>query len=250
MIIYVDDRKGSAELAPKIRKMGPEVKLGRYNSADMWFWGVGPQDTNVKIGIERKTITDLIDSIRTERLLGEKGQYDKLVQDYQRVYLVVEGITRLNEDGFLEMLSSRGQWIRVYGDNKRTPVLGAQIDNFLNTVLEFTELRVIRTSTPKETAAWCVSTYNWWNKDYESHSSHKGVYRGALDTTAMITRDRHTPFSALMLMNVKMLGREKAMEARDLFGSVESMMDVSEKTWMTTIGPTLGKRIYQKLRER
>ena len=105
MTILIDNRKGSAELAKYIDS---PTKLLTLEYADFAFQGNGPNG-QVSIGIERKSIRDLISSILTGRLSGH--QLIGLVNSYDYVSIVVDGPTKTGTDGYMRIPKGRGKWV-------------------------------------------------------------------------------------------------------------------------------------------
>src|SRR3989304_2010126 len=96
-MVLVDDRVGSAGLADLLK----DAILTTLEYGDCAFSGNGPNGI-IKIGVERKAISDLIQSINSGRLSGH--QLPGLLETYDRVYLLVEGQWRGNrKDGIVEV---------------------------------------------------------------------------------------------------------------------------------------------------
>jgi ERCC4-type nuclease len=128
------------------------------------------------IGLERKRIGDLVQSVRERRLSGH--QLPGLMNCYSYVYLVVEGIFRPSDRGELE--ERRGQGWRGMGVRYR------EINNHLATLEMMCGVVVRRTSTAQETATLIVDLYKWWSeKEWAKHKSHCQIY--APDPASMVT---------------------------------------------------------------
>ena len=82
-MILVDDRIGAVEIAPLLGS--PNVTC-RLEFADFAWSGNGP-DGQVDIGVERKSLLDLLASMTTGRLSGH--QMVGLTAQYDWVYLLV-----------------------------------------------------------------------------------------------------------------------------------------------------------------
>ena len=179
-MIEVDYRIGSINLLPLITALSVPATEAHLDSADFAFWGNGPNEAPIRIGIERKTVPDLLDSLRSERFVG--GQLPTLLADHARVYLFVEGPMRRSwrEEGMIEYRVESGQkeqggggfsdWTTGFGNGVNWYYVMARLAS-----LEEIGVRVRRPATMSDTAAQVVSLYQWWNKPYAEHSSHHAV---------------------------------------------------------------------------
>jgi ERCC4-type nuclease len=124
------------------------------------------------VGIERKKIHDLIDSMTTGRLSGH--QLIGMLKTYNVIYLVVEGLWQSSpKDGTLQVYKKKG-WQTVRHGKRR--YMGREISNFLNTLSIITNVKVVRTSNAKQTGLWLSDTYSWWAKPWNKHTSYKELY--------------------------------------------------------------------------
>ena len=90
-VVSVDDRMGSGEVAPILRGLHVPVKVERMDSADFAFEGNGPKGRCL-VGIERKKVKELIQSIESGRFEGE--QLPKMVKT-QQDWLTLEQMQKL-----------------------------------------------------------------------------------------------------------------------------------------------------------
>lgn len=135
--------------------------------------GNGPTDM-IYVGIERKRLSDLVDSIRTERLSGH--QLGGLLDYFNVVWLIVEGIFRCGPNGDLQIPRQRGQrtvWESYYCG--RTPILYEEVDNFVTT-MQMAGMNYKRTAGPDETVKVVVDLYRWFSKEWKEHKGHLGIY--------------------------------------------------------------------------
>jgi ERCC4-type nuclease len=121
-MIFVDRRTGSVDLKPLLqtRSILTDLEYG-----DVSFSG-NDQERSYNIGIERKRIRDLINSITTGRLSAH--QIPGMLKAYDRSYLIIEGVWKgdrrtrellLSNDGgrtFRSLYQGNRQWsdMRVY----------------------------------------------------------------------------------------------------------------------------------------
>lgn len=169
-MLLVDYRSGSKELIEPLRRMGLTVDETDLHSGDIAFIGRGEKGVPIWIGIEFKTLTELMQSMRTGRLTGH--QLLKMQDDFRFKYLFIEGLLRMNEHGQLLRRSGRGTWKpmpgalpiselfkRLFSLTMGTGTLWSIFDNRALT------LRAI------------VDLYRTWtDKDQDQHRSHLAMY--------------------------------------------------------------------------
>lgn len=241
-MIYIDPRVGSKELLPLFPKN--MACLSRLQFADAAFLGRGPDDVPVYIGIERKRILDLLDSMCTGRLSGY--QIPGLLSSYTTVYLVIEGIWRPNpKSGLLEKIAGRGEW-KPIKLGQRT-FMAREIYNYLNTMALFQGVYIWFTSNGRQTAILIQSLYHWWNdKPFSAHSSHEKVH-----TPAVKLRVRKRNIVEKIASELPGIGYEKSRLVGEKFSTVLEMVLANEKDWKSIpgIGKTLSQRIVKLLQE-
>lgn len=175
MTIYVDDRAGSVNLIPYLRALCSTVRVekGRYD-ADVEFAGnisTGP----APIGIEYKTLSDCLTSMTDGRLTGT--QLPRMRESYPRRYLLIEGPTRVSDDGILEtkvfdVKTRRFVWAPARG-RKGEGWMASEFWGRLESITEFFGARYDRTYDIRESARWILAKYRYWQKDYDQHSSYQ-----------------------------------------------------------------------------
>lgn len=253
-MILLDDRVGSIELLPLFRPFGIDVETTRLDSADAAFMGYGAQG-DCMIGIERKRITDLIQSMREKRLSG--FQLPKLLADYEHVFLLIEDMFRPGLNGELQTWQGNSFRALYTGGSKSggKPMMYAEVDNYLNTLALQTGVQVRRAATPQETVAQIVNLYKWFQKKWSDHHSHTQVY-------APVPTPKKAQFRHRELTDKQKLCRDFAAQipgidtkceaVMDKFGTTRRMFEASEFEWkqIPGIGDLLAKRITKLLRER
>jgi ERCC4-type nuclease len=159
-MIVVDSRTGSKELLPLLRQMGVQADLGGYIAADFQFEGHGEKPLEpIIVGVERKTVQDMIGSIRERRLLG--AQLPEMARAYQVVEIIMEGTWRRNRDtGLVEVPTGAGKWVVARGSMHHE-----ELAHFLMRLQDLGIL-VWRTFDERETAAWLKARYNHYQQPY------------------------------------------------------------------------------------
>ncbi len=172
-MILIDDRVGSKDLFPFLTDC---AELTRLEFGDCCWIGNGEDENGeeeiITVGVERKNVNDLINSIDTGRLSGH--QLEGLLRSYQVCYLVIEGNFRSGDDGNLECYR-RGNWQTETRTGGKPRHYG-EISNFINTLAIVCNMQIRQTNSPKETAHLVRWLYNWWQKPYHSHNAHKAIY--------------------------------------------------------------------------
>jgi ERCC4-type nuclease len=177
MTILLDYRIGSKELLPHFKPYDVPVELSTLDFGDLAFWGNG-HDGPVLVGIELKNISDLVSSMRSNRLSGH--QLPGLMNMYGFVIVIVQGIWQCGKNGEVETIGHGGKWWPLRIGSR--PVLYREVDHYLATLEHRCGIVVKYTSNAGQTAAFVISRYHWWNdKDWHKHDSHEAIYNGYQD---------------------------------------------------------------------
>lgn len=233
-MILVDSRVGSAEIAPLLRN--PMVCFLEY--ADFAFSGNGPSGP-VNIGIERKTLMDFLQSMTTGRLSGH--QIIGLTQQYDWVYLLVEGIWRPDRHtGILQRIGRNGKWAAVAQGSRR--FMARDIYNFINTLQVMCNIVTVTTSNQWETAMWLTAIHGWWQKGWGKHKSHlqfqKPVAHATLRKPNLVTR---------MASQLTGVGWDKARKLGEQFPTIMDLVETTEEELMEIDG--IGSKMAQQIME-
>ena len=237
-MILIDDRTGSAELAPFIKT---PTAITRLEYGDFSFVGNGP-DGPVVVGVERKTVMDLVSSIASGRLSGH--QMVGLIEDYDWVYLIVEGQWKADyRTGVLYRLNNNNRWVKVRLGRRVFKAFG--IYNFLNTVRVMCDIIIVKVNDMHETALWLDGTYKWWDKPWEMHKSHSQFQ--VRQKHASLVKPSLTTRIAKEFSGV---GWDKAIAVGDLFNSPLELAQatVDELMRVPGIGKVLAHTMYKEVR--
>jgi hypothetical protein len=174
-VLYVDTAVGSKELEPILRRRGVNCRLFPRLPADFALVGSGPKGAEWKIGVERKTLGDLGSSLLMNRLFGT--QLPRMVEEYQRIWLVVEGIFRPGDDDAIEVWRPGRRGVAGSWSLARVPLTWSQLQGWLLSFDEATngKGRRWKTSSETETALWLGALLRWWSKRYERHAGHVAI---------------------------------------------------------------------------
>lgn len=246
MSILVDPRIGSGDLVPTLRALGCPVESQSLDFADCAFVGNGPGGKPVLVGIELKQLDDILACVTSGRFSGH--QLPGLVETYEEVYLVIEGIYRPNpKDGVLE--SRHGKDWRPVTIGHRSWMY-RDFESFLTTIEIRGGVRLRRTSSRPETARMVAALYGWWQTGVDEHTSHLAIDRTtqiALEqfmlrgTTANLLGERPKAPSLRHRIAVELpgLGIRKGGMAAGHFPSVKAMIMASPNEWARL--PGIGK---------
>lgn len=147
---------------------GRNVSMG-----DAVFSGLGPSGL-LQVAFERKRLTDFIACMKDRRLSRQLKDMREVCQ-YERIYVVLEGIWRPNLSGMAEVLNGDGRWHPLYSARGGEGITFDQIDGFMQSISEV-GVTVHRTANTQETAMFYVSRYRWWQKQYHLHHAMDGIY--------------------------------------------------------------------------
>lgn len=237
--VVVDNREGSMDLLPHLRSAGLEAEPGRLEFGDLFFTGSGPRGV-VRVGVEVKKLRDLLNSMRSGRLMGH--QLPGMSQHYDFVFLLVEGVWREGDQGMLEE-PVRGGWREVRLGT--SGFLWREVEGFLNTAELVCGVRVRRSQRIQETAAVVKALHHWFGKEWREHGSHRVIYS--------------PPPDQVMLYNpsvVRRVAKELPGVGWDRSGAIESryksVVDLCCASWkelaqIPGIGEVTAKRVVRAL---
>jgi ERCC4-type nuclease len=251
--ILLDRRKGSGELQGLFSQHGATVRLSDLDAGDIAFEGLGPSGLCL-IGIERKALADMLDSIQNGRYSGI--QLPKLLRDYDYRYLFVEGVWRSGPDGLLEVLSGAraewAKWMPLKRGRARTPLHSA-LDNWLSSQELRTPVKVKRTCSPEDTVATVLNLWHLWNDEvWAAHHSHLSFYEpepqdgyGHIYRPGLVRR---------VAKELEGVGWKRSSLVAGKFRSVREMALADVRDWVikgtkavSGIGPKLAKSIHDEL---
>lgn len=236
-MIQLDNRVGSRELKRVMPKQ--LIQLTRLEYADAAFLGHGATGDEL-IGIERKVIRDLINSMTSGRLSGH--QLPGLLNSYNHVYIIVEGLWRIGRaSGLIEVPRARGRWITLtLGTRTFT---GREILSYCNTLTICTGVHVIHTATMHETGQHIAALHRWWNKPWEKHKSHMVAKQ---PETVSLTK--HTLLRRVAAQ-IPGVGWERARDIDAAFPTVAALIDAKPEqlTQIPGIGEKMAQRIHSAL---
>jgi hypothetical protein len=276
-MIYVDDRAGSAQLGPLLRARGVPVTMTRMAYGDVSFIGQGAGGVPVSIGIEVKSLRDVLACICNGRFAGH--QLPGLVQAYEKVHLLVEGTWRPNaRTGILQLRLRKGVWVDASVGSRR--FMFTDLLTWLFTMENKAGILVSRVSDWQEATLWLSNLYAWWTaKGWDGHKSHLAFHDGTRHGSPWQRGKRLSPRSPGVGVNVgngngngsgsfdrallarptlcRMVsaqlpgvGFDKSMAIVSRFRTVEQLVAATQEELaeLPGIGKVLARKIHESLR--
>jgi ERCC4-type nuclease len=261
-MIQVDDRIGSVELIPILQNLMPclcrsvsalfvlpPVTSTRLLCGDVSFEGVGPKDSPILIGIERKRLGDMLSSLRSGRYEGK--QLPEMCDYYDASYLIIEGQYRCGVSGDLEKLITKAHPLGDTLGGKWWPVkLGDQVIRYteldhLICKAQASGVRVRTAATEYETAAQVISLYTQCQKPWD-----KQVFTGAIHVPAELATIGKAGFVRRVAACLSGVAWAKSGDIALKFGTVRELVDAGpgELATIKGIGKVLGQRIFDQFR--
>lgn len=262
-MIIADPRAGSREFITAIQSYGCEAAVSGIELASDFEWqGNGP-DGLMQCGVERKSISDLLTSIRDRRLAG--AQIGHMIRACPVRYLLVEGLWRRGQDGMVETgrtVNVSQTVSKIYGVYQSEVIRWQQargshnwegIQHSLASICQQGGFLLIQTRDEGETAAWLAAEHDWWQKPWEAHMTSKSLYvpevqRGAREAASGLWRGKKANVREAWLHALPGIG-SKAVRLAENFRAPEDIAALSEKGWLALdgIGKVGAKTIWKSI---
>lgn len=241
--ILIDDRAGSSDLIvhPPLSSLG---SLCRLDSGDVCFTGNGPGNQPTLVGVEVKTVLDLIASCNNGRL--QARQIPRMLDDYDVVYLLYYGVYRPSVRGEDLQIRKGKRWVG-YRIGKRTVPYG-YVEQMLMT-LSALGVRIKHVHDTREAAKWLGELHRWWSKKWEEHRGLK-VFDNSRQPSMMPGVDRETMVKAMVASQLPGVGYKRAMAAARYFASIREMVNAGAEEWekVEGVGKVVGKAVEEACR--
>lgn len=244
-VVIIDKRAGSEALA-YCRSLRDCSTLGILEFGDVALTGHGPDSSTISVGIEVKSVDDLLSSISTGRLGGH--QIPGLVKSYDHAWLAIFGEVRPGTDNYLE--------VRKYGKWKhfkigRNPVPYSYLEGFMLTAQMFAPLRVKWCSDIDELATWIAVYDRWLTKPWDKHRG-LAVFDRSRENAAPVGADPIEAQIAKTAASLPGLDWVRGWSAAKHFESITEMMDADVDDWKSIkgIGPVIAKTVVSTVRRR
>lgn len=239
-MIYVDYNKGSIELLPLILANHVKAERTSLPSADFCFEGHGPHGP-ITVGIERKTLHDLLNSIETAR-------YNRQRLDMKQVYdicvLMVEGHWRPHDpqgvlmEGFNEGLS----WGYCRYRSRKT--MYSEIYRYLIGVAS-TGVIICYPKSMWHCAYDICEWFHYWNKPFHEHRSMREIQKVAIPTLEF-----RPSLVRKWANDIQEVGLVLSEHAERLFKKPITLAQADEGEWLRIpgVGVATAKKIVKEIR--
>src|SRR5579859_1303291 len=222
-MMFIDSRAGSIDLYASMQKANLPVQLADPDLpyGDVYFVGRGIGGTGLNIGIEHKTVSDVINSIQTNRLQGHQLQGMREAEEgaapfYDHCWLIIEGKPSYDRQGML-----------IHRRGGKTFRMGMTINELYKrlTVLHLCGgLNWLWFQTRRDTVKWIDAFYHTWtDKDLDQHKSHLGLYEAP--TLIPVSQTVRT------LATLPGVGLKVAKAAEKEFGSIKAAIMGCPQQW-------------------
>jgi ERCC4-type nuclease len=170
-LLLIDRRVGSKDLLKPLKSAGLDAEIVELEFADVAFSGKGAKGASVDIGIELKTLTDLVGSLRSGRLAGH--QLPGLRAHYEHAWLVVEGLWRTNETGHVTTYQGKTRgWVPLHGK-----MSSSELEKQVLTLELCGGLHARYTNARADTVRFICNLYRWWTDiALDHHTSHLAIH--------------------------------------------------------------------------
>lgn len=242
--LLVDPRDGSGDLLAPLVMLGAQAHHAAppLDYGDIQIIGNGPDDRPVLVGVEIKTIDEIVDAMMGDtRFVGR--QAEGMVTAYEVAWLLIQG----------DVWAAPSRELMCTDAAKRThpawrgqrPMTYEAFQGWRRSVEQvgiFTDV----VPTRRETAAWIASLWRWWQTPWDEHKSMKAIRTKPLHLNADPLTYFNSPLVHLRKMGVttalaRGIGSEKADAAATYFPSVEALINADRKDWMQVNG--IGKKL-------
>lgn len=235
----MDNRAGSKNLVgfPPLDDL---AVLDQLPSADVALTGNGP-DGDVLVGVEVKSISDLISSTSTGRL--QATQVPAMLNDYDVCWVLVYGDYQASPNGQLVTRKLSYSWVKQWIG--RRPVPWSYVEAFLLS-LAATGIKVKQVRDVREAALWIGVLAKWWAKPHDKHKSFH-TFDHSRDVSMMPGMEEGELLRAKVANCLPGVGHGRAMAVARHFGSVRDMVNAEPSEWEEIDG--IGKVIARTVEE-
>lgn len=294
-MILIDSAAGSKELIkyppldnPSIACLSNlAVSSDTKSSADVCFAGNGPEGKKIVVGIELKSLSDLLASTDNGRL--QDTQIPALISEYDVCWIVYYGEYRCNEAGNIEIPSvpvfkkgkdrlDRDQYFWATKGNYAGPFLSrpeAERDFHLNSrkwveytfigkkpmkygylekaLISYHEAGVHskHVASTSDAAQWIGCLHRWWSKDYHKHSVFRTFDKSSRRPSLMPGVSSEMRIIMDFADRIPGIDYERAYRIAEHFDSVIQMVNADVSEWMKIpgIGKTIAKLAVETMRK-
>lgn len=240
LTVILDDRVGSKELAVPLQRIGVGSEITRLEYGDIAFHGNGPSGP-VTIGVERKRVRDMVNSIREKRI---SVQAAGMMEVYDVRYLIIEGPMGTGESGELRWME-RGKMGTAFVGTKA--VYAAEVYGYIQTLREFAGFRIAQTEGMMGTVYLLRTLLRWWGKEWDDHTALGigGVGAVVIERGGVKLTTARPNLVWRMAAGMNGIGPKGCREIAKAFKTPREMVMADEKDWRRVKG--VGKGMAKKI---
>lgn len=237
-MILIDSRTGSKELLPYIQKLGVQVELATLDFGDFAFSGNGPRGS-VDIGIERKTLSDMLHCIDDARYAGH--QLPGMMQMYDKVFLLVEGGFRPHEPSGILMTQYNNGWTELKYRSQK--VMYAKLYRYLLSI-NLAGVMITYSRDVFGSAYNVVETYQYFQKKWDNHTALREIHKLNLPTL-----QRKPSLVRKWAASIESIGVKLSEAAERKFKTPIQLARADESDWMQlpNVGVATARKIVREV---
>jgi len=242
LTFILDPRAGSKNLEAPLKEIGVPVVMEQLVAGDAAFTGRGPGERPVSIGVEYKTLSDVLQCIVSGRFADV--QLPGMKQAYEVSWLLIEGIWRPGPEGELHTFAF-GKWQSAPWTQRVWRMV--DLNHWLTTMEVIGGVNIARSASRAESAFWLKSLYTWWTaKQWDDHNSHRQLKAPAIDNPF----GRHVPLVERVAACLPGIGPKRALAVAERFGSVLALANADVEAWeeIEGVGKTTARKVHDAIR--
>ena len=255
MRVLVDNRAGSADLAEPLIALGCDAKLTRLDSADVAWTGRGREDRPVRVGVEMKTVPELLQAMDTGRLAGH--QIPAMQAAYEEVWVLIVGRVQPSSPGGLLEYQLHEKQVRWWEPRGRSWTL-TEFEKRLHTLTLKAGVKVKQVAHPRAAVWWLHAVSQWWAEGYERHKSFRALYshvsqakedNPVIDLTKFSYNQQQWMLRH-MAAQLPGIGWERSAAILDVFKNPRDMVNADVERWRKVkgIGRTLAPKFVRLMK--
>lgn len=243
-MLTLDPRRGSGDLLRLMMQRGVPCQLREMPYGDASWSGKVADDVPIRIGVELKRVTDVLQCIHDGRFAGH--QLVGLLSTYDLVWLLVEGGYRAGKLGVLELPAwrkKRRAWVdyaTLTGSTRQ--YMWRDLQHWLSTMRYRAGVLIDHVYNHDAAADWLAAEYGWWNQPWGKHRAHLALHAGkdiGIGDGAVEIFNYRPNHVGLVSAVLPGIGYEKARAVQKHFKSVRELVGAGVDEWA---GILVGKK--------
>jgi ERCC4-type nuclease len=258
-VVYIDPRVGSKEFErPLYDKYALRVSTKIVLPACDFAFTCGHTrpspfcdgDYGCRIGIERKTVSDLIGSLMKNRLGGK--QVPDMLKYFEQSWILIEGLYRPGEDDSIEVWGYNPKTRQKGWVKARTGLSYSELDRWMirYDVLGGGRLHRWRVASKIETCAFIADQFRWWEKEWNKHRFNAIDKKAAAPSKVLMWKPNEIETAVAILPGIGVVNAKRV--ARHFQGHcIEDIMAATPKQWRAAgLNEATARKVYAYIRRR